>query len=76
MRTLADIEAAEIHSNCQGNAFFQPARDSLHETPRSLAQNWEDGCRGGNDRAIIRQPRPLLAEIAGPREANCIYKNQ
>jgi hypothetical protein len=33
---MADIQAAEIHSDSQGNAFFQPARKRLHEnTPRS-----------------------------------------
>ena len=76
MRTIADIQAAEIHSYCQGNAIFQPPRYSLHKTPRCLAQNWEDGCRGGNDRSIIRQARVVVAEIARQREASHIYKNQ
>jgi hypothetical protein len=58
MPTTADIQAAEIHSYFQGNALFQPVRDSSHETPRCLAQKWEDGCRAGDDRAIIRLPRP------------------
>ena len=34
LRRLADIQTAEIHSNCQGNAWFQPARDGLHRTLR------------------------------------------
>jgi len=58
MPTTADIQAAEIHSYCQGNAFFQPIHDRSHETPHCLAQKWEDGCRGGSDRDIIRLPRP------------------
>src|SRR3981189_2933860 len=58
MPTTADIQAAEIHSYFQGNALFQPVRDSSHETPRCLAQKWEDGCRAGSDRAIIPLPRP------------------
>ena len=39
MRTMTDIQAAEIHSYGQGKAFFHAARDSLHETPRCLAHN-------------------------------------
>ena len=34
LRGLADIQAAEIDSYCQGNAWFQSARDSLHRTLR------------------------------------------
>jgi hypothetical protein len=34
LRRLADIQAAEIYSYCQGNAWFQPARDGLHRTLR------------------------------------------
>src|ERR1700694_1100248 len=45
-RTITDIQTAKIHSYGQGKAFFHPARDSLHETPHCVAQNWEDGCRG------------------------------
>ncbi len=37
MRTMADIQAAQIHSYRQGSTFFQPARDGLHETPHCLA---------------------------------------
>src|SRR5882762_708987 len=78
MPTTADIQAAEIHFYFQGNALFQPVRDSSHETPRCLAQKWEDGCRAGSDRAIIRLPRPdsaarkeiTAATPCGKMEAN------
>jgi hypothetical protein len=76
MRTMTDIQATKIHSYGQGKAFFHPARDSLHGTPHGLAQNWEDGCRVGNDTSIIRLPRPVLAGIPVPRWAGCVHKSQ
>jgi hypothetical protein len=33
LRRMADIQAAEIHSDSQGNAFFRPACNLLHEAP-------------------------------------------
>ena len=39
LRTLPNIQAAEIHSYGQGNAFFKPPRDSLHETPQESGIN-------------------------------------
>ena len=67
IRTMADIQAAEIDSHCQGNAFFQSARDCSHErSPRSCA-NWEDGCRDENDTAIIRLELLAMAKISDPR---------
>ena len=74
MRRMADIQTAEIDPHCQGNAFFQSAHDSLHETPHCLAQNWEDRCRYGNDTAIIRVLLPVLAEISGPRWASAFER--
>src|SRR6266849_3169669 len=59
LRTMTDIQAAEVHSYCQGNAFFQAARNRLHETPHCPAQKlggWVSGvgttsvsysCQGG-----------------------------
>lgn len=52
LRRMTDIQAAEIHSNCQGNAWFQPARDGLHRTLRYLGENWLDGCRGGTTKPL------------------------
>ncbi len=76
MRTMTDIQAAEIHSYGTGKAFFHPARDSLHETPHCLAQNWEDGCRVGDDTSIIRLPRRVLSEIPIPRWASRVHKSR
>ena len=67
IRTMADIQAAEIDSHCQGNAFFQSARDGSHERPPLSCANWEDGCRDGNDTAIIRLVLLAMAEISDPR---------
>ncbi len=39
LRTMADIQTAEIHSYRQGKAFFQPARNRLHQRPHCLAPN-------------------------------------
>ncbi len=39
LRAMADIQTAEIHSYCQGNAFFRPARNRLHQRPHCLALN-------------------------------------
>ena len=33
LRTMAHVQAAEIHPYGQGNTFFEPPRNSLHETP-------------------------------------------
>jgi hypothetical protein len=33
MRTMAHIQAAEVHSYCQRDAFFRPVYQSLHKTP-------------------------------------------
>jgi len=55
LRTMAHIQAAEIHSYCKGNAFFQPSRNCLHETPPRSGAIWKDGCRGGNDKDSIRK---------------------
>jgi hypothetical protein len=58
LRTMAQVQAAEIHSDSQGSAFFQPARNRLHAIPHGPKQTWEDGCRGGNDPNIILLARP------------------
>jgi hypothetical protein len=60
MRTMTDIQAAEIHSYGQGKAFFHPARDSLHETPRCLAHNWEDECRGWERHSYHTPATPVI----------------
>jgi hypothetical protein len=31
--TMAHIQAAEVHSYCQREAFFRPVCQSLHKTP-------------------------------------------
>src|ERR1700674_2889318 len=61
MRTMTDIQTAEIHSYGQGKAFFHPARDSLHETPHCLAQNWEDGYRGWERHSYHTPAAPGIA---------------
>jgi hypothetical protein len=35
VRTMADVQAAEVHSYCQRDAFFRPVRERVHETPLS-----------------------------------------
>jgi hypothetical protein len=37
LRTMANIQAAEIHAYGQRNAFFEPPRNCLHETPHGIA---------------------------------------
>jgi hypothetical protein len=58
---MANVQTAEIDSYGQGNAFFQAAGDSLHQTPHGLTQNGLVGVGGGNDKQIIR---PWGAESA------------
>ena len=76
MRTMTDIQAAEIHSYGQRAAFFHPARDSLHETPHWLAQTGRMGVGVGNDTAIIRLPPRALPEIPVRRWVSRAHKNQ
>ncbi len=52
LRRMSDIQTAEIHSYCQGNASFQPAGNGLHRKPQCFPKNWEDGCRGRNDKPL------------------------
>lgn len=57
LRRMADIQTAEVYSNCQGNTLFQTVGNRLHRTPRCLVN--ETGLMsvgGGNDRNIIRLP--------------------
>src|SRR5260370_20998816 len=55
LRRMADIQAAEIHSYCQGYTPFQPARDGLHsDTP--LTYGTLAGCVAGEGTT-----RPLYA---------------
>ncbi len=50
LRTMTHIQAAEIDSYGQGNTFFKPARNCLHETPPRLQVNGEGWVfEGGND---------------------------
>jgi len=58
LRGMPDIETAEIHSYLERGAFFQTASNGLHGTPRVLAKFQENGCRGGNDKAMIRLEKP------------------
>jgi hypothetical protein len=47
LRGVADVEATEIDSYSQGNAFFHSVRGSLHETPHGRRQNGLVGVGGG-----------------------------
>jgi hypothetical protein len=50
LRTMAHVQAAEIHSYGEGNAFFEPACNALHETPLESCTDWEGWVfEGGND---------------------------
>jgi hypothetical protein len=33
VRSMAHVQAAEVHSYCQRDAFFRPVCQSLHKTP-------------------------------------------
>ena len=66
--TMTEVQAAEIDSYCQGNAFFQSAHDGLQGTPAKMGRM---GVGGGNDdSAIIRWQVPVMARISGPRRAS------
>jgi hypothetical protein len=58
LRWMADIQAAEIHSDSQGNAFFQSAGDRLHEIPHGPRKLVRMDVGGGCDPNIILLARP------------------
>ncbi|PYU86214.1 MAG: hypothetical protein DMG51_06475 [Acidobacteria bacterium] len=66
--TMTEVQAAEIDSYCQGNAFFQSAHHGLQGIPAKMGRM---GVGGGNDdSAIIRWQLPVLARNSGPRRAS------
>ncbi len=65
---MTEVQAAEIDSYCQGNAFFQSAHHGLQGIPAKMGRM---GVGGGNDdSAIIRWKLPVMARISGPRRAS------
>jgi len=64
---MTEVQAAEIDSYCQGNAFFRSAHHGWQGIPAKMGGM---GVGGGNDSAIIRWQLPVMARNSGPRRAS------
>src|SRR6266446_8578958 len=74
MRTVTDIQVAEIHSYGQGSRSSTRRAIACMRHPSVLRTTGRMSVGVRNDTAIIRLPRPVLAEIPVSRWASCVCK--